>query len=151
MSFNREKIQNYSPIILRFALGVIFFAHGSQKLLGWFGGSGFDATLQFFQQQLGIPPALAAISIFVEFFGGLLVLLGLFTRVSAALIAINMAVAMVTVHLSKGFFIAGGGFEYVFALLFMSLYLAINGAGELSVDRFLKDKVDSDILRNFLS
>lgn len=151
MNFNCEKIQNYSPVILRFALGVIFFAHGSQKLLGWFGGSGFDATLQFFQQQLGIPPALAAISIFVEFFGGLMILLGLFTRVSAALIAINMAVALVTVHLSKGFFIAGGGIEFVFALLFMSLYLAINGAGELSLDRLVKDKVGSGIIGKLLS
>ena len=153
MNFNCEKIQNYSPAIIRFALGVIFFAHGSQKLFGWFGGSGFDATLQFFQQQLGIPPALAAISIFVEFFGGLMILLGFFTRVGAALIAINMAVALVTVHLSQGFFIAGGkvGFEYVFALLFMSLYLAINGAGELSVDRLVKDKVGSDILGKLLS
>src|SRR3989304_1688952 len=108
MSFNYEKIQNYSPAIIRFALGVIFIAHGSQKLFGWFGGFGFDATLQFFQQQLGIPPALAAISIFVEFFGGLMILLGFFTRVGAALISINMAVALITVHLPQGFFIAGG-------------------------------------------
>ena len=146
--------KNYdSLIILRAALGIIFFAHGSQKLLGWFGGYGFDATIQFFQQQLGIPPAFAAASIFVEFFGGLLLLAGLLTRVAAFLIGINMAVALFTVHLSQGFFIAGGkvGFEYVFALLLMALYLAINGAGRLSADRLIREKAGSGTLGKLLS
>ncbi len=148
-----EKTHNDSLVILRAALGIIFFAHGSQKLLGWFGGYGFDATLQFFQQQLGIPPALAAISILVEFFGGIVLLLGLLTRVAAFLLAINMAVALVTVHLSQGFFIAGGkvGFEYVFALLLMALYLAINGAGGLSIDRLIREKSDTGTFGKLLS
>ena len=152
MNFNKEEMQNYSLIILRAALGIIFLAHGAQKLLGWFGGFGFNATLQFFQQ-LGIPPALAAISILVEFFGGLTILLGLFTRVSAALIAIDMAVALVTVHLSQGFFIAGGkeGFEYVFALLLTALYLAINGAGSLSVDSVIREKVGGGVFGKLLA
>lgn len=82
-----------------------------------------------------------------------MVLLGLFTRVAAALIAIDMAVALVTVHLSQGFFIAGGkvGFEYVFALLLMALYLAINGAGGLSVDRVIREKVGGSALEKLLS
>lgn len=148
-----EKLHSDSLVILRAALGIIFFAHGSQKLLGWFGGYGFDATLQFFQQQLGIPPALAAISILVEFFGGILLLLGLLTRVAAFLIAIVMAVALISVHLSQGFFIAGGnvGFEYVFALLMMALYLAINGAGRLSIDMLIRERAGTGILGKIVS
>lgn len=148
-----EKTQNYSLIILRVALGVIFFAHGSQKLLGWFGGYGFDATVQFFNQQLGIPPALATLAILAEFFGGLMVLLGFLTRIGAAGIGVTMAVALFTVHLPQGFFIAGDkvGFEYVFALLLMALYLVINGAGELSVDRHLNKKTDNGLLEKLLS
>ncbi|SNQ62541.1 DoxX family protein [Candidatus Methanoperedens nitratireducens] len=153
MSFNKEKTQNYSLVILRAALGVIFFAHGSQKLLGWFGGYGFDATVQFFNQQLGIPSALAVLAILAEFFGGLMVLLGFFTRIGAAGIGVTMAVALYTVHLPQGFFIAGGkvGFEYVFALLLMALYLVINGAGELSVDRHLNKKGNNGLLEKLLS
>lgn len=148
-----EKTQNYSLVILRAALGVIFFAHGSQKLLGWFGGYGFDATVQFFNQQLGIPSALAVLAILAEFFGGLMVLLGFFTRIGAAGIGVTMAVALYTVHLPQGFFIAGGkvGFEYVFALLLMALYLVINGAGELSVDRHLNKKGNNGLLEKLLS
>ena len=148
-----EKSQNYSLIILRAALGIILFAHGAQKLLGLFGGAGFDATLHFFQTQLGIPPALTIMAIFAEFFGGLMVLLGIFTRLGAALIAIDMAVALVTVHLPQGFFIAGGkvGFEYVFALLLMALYLVINGAGGLSLDRVIREKAGGGALGKLLS
>lgn len=153
MSFDKEKkTQNFSLIFLRVALGVIFFAHGSQKLLGWYGGYGFDATIQFFQQ-LGIPPVLGVLAIMAEFFGGLMVLLGFFTRIGAAGIAVNMAVALFTVHLPQGFFIAGDkvGFEYVFALLLMALYLVINGAGELSVDKYIREKAGSSLIGKLLS
>ena len=148
-----EKTQNYSLLILRAALGIIFFAHGSQKLLGWYGGYGYDATVQFFGQALGIPPALATMAIIAEFFGGIMVFLGLFTRIGAALIAITMAVALFTVHLPQGFFIAGGkvGYEFVFALLMMSLYLVINGAGELSLDKAIRQKAGGGIIGKVLS
>lgn len=147
-----EKTQNFSLIFLRAALGVIFFAHGSQKLLGWFGGYGFDATVQFFQQ-MGIPPVLATLAILAEFFGGLMVLLGFFTRIGAAGIAVTMAVALFTVHLQQGFFIAGDkvGFEYVFALLLMALYLVVNGAGELSVDKYIREKTGNSFIGKLLS
>lgn len=147
-----EKTEDYSMIILRAALGIIFFAHGSQKLLGWFGGYGFDATVQFFNQ-MGIPPALAALAILAEFFGGLMVLLGFFTRIGAAGIAVTMAVALFTVHLPQGFFIAGDkvGFEYVFALLLMALYLVINGAGEMSIDKYIREKAGSSAIEKLLS
>lgn len=142
-----EKTQEYSLLLLRVALGVIFFAHGSQKLLGWFGGYGFDATVQFFQQALGIPPAFTVMAILAEFLGGIMVLLGIFTRPGAAAIAVTMAVALFMVHLSQGFFITGDqvGFEYVFALLMMALYLTVNGAGKLSMDAYIRDRVPDNI------
>jgi putative oxidoreductase len=147
-----ETIRNDSILLLRFALGIIFIAHGSQKLLGWFGGYGFDATLQFFQQALGIPPALGVLAILAEFFGGLMVLLGVFTRLGAAAIAIDMAVALFKVHLSQGFFIAGDkvGFEYVFALLMIALYLVITGAGSLSLDARIREKVKGSAVERLL-
>ncbi|VVB55476.1 DoxX [uncultured archaeon] len=147
-----EKTQNFSLVFLRAALGVIFFAHGSQKLLGWYGGYGFNATVQFFQQ-MGIPPALGALAILAEFFGGLMVLLGFFTRIGAAGIAVNMAVALFTVHLPQGFFIAGDkiGFEYVFALLLMALYLVINGGGEMSIDKYIREKTGSNFIGKLIS
>ena len=113
---------------------------------------GFDATVQFFQQ-MGIPPAIGTLAILAEFFGGLMVLLGFFTRIGAAGIAVTMAVALFTVHLSQGFFIAGDkiGFEYVFALLLMALYLVINGAGELSVDKYIREKTGSNVIGKLLS
>ncbi len=157
MSFNKEKnmsekTQQYSLLLLRIALGVIFIAHGSQKLLGWFGGYGFDATIQFFQQALGIPPAFAVMAILAEFFGGIMVLLGVFTRLGASAIAISMAVALFKVHISQGFFIAGDkvGFEYVFALLLMALYLAVNGAGKPSLDESIREKAHGTILEKMI-
>lgn len=82
-----------------------------------------------------------------------MVLLGFFTRIGAAGIAATMAVALFTVHLSQGFFIAGDkiGFEYVFALLLMALYLVINGGGELSVDRYIREKTGSNVIGKLLS
>ena len=147
------KTQDHSLVILRAALGVIFFAHGSQKLLGWFGGYGFDATVQFFQQALGVPSALTMLVMLGEFFGGILLLFGLLTRAAAAWIAIIMTYALLTVHLPQGFFIAGDrvGFEYVFALLAMSLYLVVNGSGGLSADGFIRDKISDGAFKRILS
>ncbi len=139
-----------SLIILRIALGVIFFAHGAQKLLGWFGGPGFAGAIQLFQQRLAIPPYLTVIVIFVEFFGGLFLLLGLLTRLAAAFIAVDMAVALVKVHLPQGFFVVAGGkvgIEFVLVLLMMALYLAINGGGGLSLDRLLRARVGGRLAR----
>ncbi len=147
-----EKNNHCSLIILQAALGIIFFAHGSQKLLGWFGGYGFDATMQFFQQ-IGIPAFIAMLIILGEFFGGILILSGLFTRVASAWISIIMLGALFTVHLPNGFFISGdkAGYEYVFALLFTALYIMLNGAGNLSLDRLIKDKVGNETLKKLVS
>src|SRR6266496_1896966 len=90
--------------ILRVVLGVIFFAHGAQKMLGWFGGYGFTGTMGFFTGTMHIPAPLAFLAIAAEFFGGLGLILGFLTRIAAFGIAVNMVVAIGTVHSAFGFF-----------------------------------------------
>src|SRR5467141_1442219 len=94
---------NPATLILRLVLGVVFFAHGAQKMLGWFGGPGFSGTMQLFSQ-MGIPPFLAFLAIAAEFFGGLGLILGFLGRVAALGIIVNMLVAVGAVHLPHGFF-----------------------------------------------
>src|SRR5712672_3818702 len=95
--------------ILRLVLGVVFFAHGAQKLLGWFGGPGFSGTMGFFTGPMHIPAPLAFLAIAAEFFGGLGLILGFLTRIAAFGIAVNMLVAIATVHHSYGFFMNWAG------------------------------------------
>ncbi len=111
-----------------------FLAHGSQKLLGWFGGHGMAGTVQAFHQGLGIPVPLAYLAIFTELFGGAAVLLGLLTRPAALGLAVTMAVAIFRVHWPNGFFLNAAdkprdGIEFALALLGMSLALVLSGAG----------------------
>src|SRR4029077_5922213 len=101
----------------RLALGVVMFAHGAQKMLGWFGGDGFAGTMGFFTSQ-GIPAPFAFLAIAAEFFGSMGLIVGFLGRVCALGIFCNMLVAIVAVHASNGFFMnwfgkqAGEGFEY---------------------------------------
>jgi putative oxidoreductase len=134
--------QQWAPVALRLPLGVIFFAHGAQKLLGWFGGYGWHGTMQYFTQSLHIPAPLAAIAILAEFFGGLALVAGVFTRWAALLTAVEMLVAALLVHLPNGFFLnwmnqpnRGHGIEYNIALIGAALALALLGGGVLSVDQ----------------
>jgi len=128
-----------APAILRLALGVVFFAHGAQKALGWWGGSGFSATMNGFERG-GIPAALALLAIAAEFLGGIGLLLGLLGRVAAFGIFCNMLVAIFRVHLSNGFFMnwtgrqKGEGFEYHLLVLGMAVAIMILGSGAFSVD-----------------
>lgn len=132
---------NPATLILRLVLGVVFFAHGAQKLLGWFGGPGFSGTMGMFTGYLHIPAPLAFLAIAAEFFGGLGLILGFLTRIAAFGIAVNMLVAIATVHHSYGFFMnwngsqKGEGFEYHLLVLAITAYLMIRGAGAFSVDR----------------
>jgi len=129
--------------ILRLALGVIFFAHGAQKMLGWFGGYGFTGTMGFFTGAMHIPTLFAFLAIAAEFFGGLGLIFGLLTRVASFGIFINMVVAVVLVHGQYGFFMnwtgaqKGEGFEYHLLVLAVTAFLMIRGAGAASVDRLL--------------
>ena len=127
--------------ILRLMLGVVFFAHGAQKLLGWFGGPGFSGSMGLFTGYLHIPAPLAFLAIAAEFFGGLGLILGFLTRIAAFGIAMNMVVAIAMVHSSFGFFMnwtgtqKGEGFEYHLLVLAITAFLMIRGAGAFSVDR----------------
>ena len=127
--------------LLRLVLGVVFFAHGAQKMLGWFGGFGFKGTMGYFIQVAHIPAPLAFLAIAAEFFGGLGLILGLLTRVAAFGITVNMLVAIFTVHLANGFFMnwlgqqKGEGYEYHLLVLAITVALMIRGAGAFSLDR----------------
>lgn len=128
--------------ILRLALGVVFFAHGAQKMLGWFGGYGFHGTMGFFEHS-GFPAPLAFLIIAIEFFGGLGLIVGLLTRIPALGIFVEMIGAVLTVHAKNGFFMnwmgnqKGEGFEYHILAITMALVLLIRGAGAFSADRAL--------------
>jgi len=134
---------NTGTAILRVVLGVVFFAHGAQKLLGWFGGYGFSGTMGFFTGAMHIPAPFAFLAIAAEFFGGLGLILGFLTRISAFGIAANMVVAIGLVHSGFGFFMnwsgtqKGEGFEYHLLVLAMTAFLMIRGAGAFSIDRVI--------------
>ncbi len=137
--------------ILRLVLGVVFFAHGAQKLLGWFGGYGFTGTMGFFTGVLHIPAVFAFLAIAAEFVGGLGLIFGLLTRVAAFGISCNMIVAVAMVHHQFGFFMnwtgaqKGEGYEYHLLLLAASVVLMIRGAGAGSVDRLLSSPAKNSI------
>ena len=135
--------------ILRLVLGVIFFAHGAQKLLGWFGGYGFTGTMGYFTGVLHIPAAFAFLAIAAEFFGGLGLIFGLLTRVASLGVFCNMIVAVAMVHGQFGFFMnwtgaqKGEGYEYHLLVLATTAFLMIRGAGAASVDRLLSSPASS--------
>jgi putative oxidoreductase len=138
IKFLIETTDNLAPLILRVPMGVIFSAHGAQKLFGWFGGYGLEGTGQF-MASMGLNPGIvmAALAGSAEFFGGLALLLGILTRPAAAVLAFTMLVALVSVHLSNGLFMANNGYEFALALLAMSLSIVICGGGAFSLDRRL--------------
>jgi putative oxidoreductase len=119
---------------------VVFFLHGSQKLLGWFGGFGFSGTMNFFTSMLHIPAPFAVLAICAEFFGGLGLILGLLARVAAFGIAMNMVVAILLVHFANGPFMnwygnqKGEGYEFHLLALALAITIIIRGAGAFSVD-----------------
>ena len=135
--------------ILRLVLGVVFFAHGAQKMLGWFGGFGFSGTMGFFTGAMHIPAPLAFLAIAAEFFGSLGLILGFLTRIAALGIATNMIVAILTVHVANGFFMnwtgtqKGEGFEFHLLVLAIAAFLVIRGAGAWSVDRAIASRSPS--------
>jgi putative oxidoreductase len=125
-------------LALRLPLGIIFMAHGAQKLFGWFGGYGLEGTGQWLAS-IGLAPGylMALLAGSGEFFGGLAILLGLLTRPAAAVLAFTMAVAILSVHLGNGLFMSNNGSEFALALLAGSVALALLGGGRWSLDRVL--------------
>lgn len=134
----RQGVETLAFPLVRIAAGALLVPHGAQKLFGWFGGYGLEATGQFFGTQLGMNPGIlfAFLAGFVEFFGGLALVFGLLTRTAAAGVAVLMAVAL-TVHLPKGFFWTAGGIEYPLMWGLVALAIALHGAGRFSLDRAL--------------
>jgi len=136
----------WAGLILRLTLGFVMFPHGAQKLLGWFGGFGFDGTMGFFTQKMGLPWLIALLIIIGESFGSLALLAGLLTRFTAASLAVIMFGAITLVHFPHGFFMnwfgqqKGEGFEYHLLVIGIAAALLVTGGGKWSIDRELADR-----------
>lgn len=140
------RLYGFGLLVLRVGLGSIFFAHGAQKVLGWFGGSGLEATVQGFVN-MGSASWVGYADAFGEFLGGIGLVVGCFTRLAALGIAVIMGGAIYLVHLKNGFFLnhfmvpdKGHGIEFALALLCMSVALVFTGGGILALDRCLFGK-----------
>lgn len=129
--------------LIRITLGVVFFAHGAQKLLGWFGGAGVKDTMRTMHQFLGLPMPLAFLAIATEFFGGAGLIVGLLSRLAALGIGLTMVVAILMVNGRYGLFLnwfgdrKGNGFEYHFLVIALTAVIIARGSGALSLDRLL--------------
>lgn len=134
---------DWAALVLRVFLAVVFFPHGAQKVLGWFGGYGFTATLGAFTSQMGIPAIFAVLVFSAEFLGSIGLLFGAITRFAAFGIASVMTGAIFMVHLPNGFFMnwmgtqQGEGFEFHLLAIAIALALMIKGGGKWSIDRAL--------------
>ena len=134
-----------APLAVRIPIGIIFFAHGAQKLFGWYGGYGLEGTGQW-MDSIGLHPGalLALLAGGAEFLGGLALLLGLLVRPASAVLAFAMLVAIFSAHISKGLFLSNGGYEYALALLAVTVSLFISGAGRVSLDNLLASRAGVD-------
>lgn len=133
----------WAPVILRVMLALVIFPHGAQKFLGWYGGFGYEGTMGFFTQQMGLPWIIAFLVIMGEFLGPMALAAGFMTRFTAASLGVIMLGAIATVHWPHGFFMnwfgqqAGEGFEYHLLVIGMGLSLLVTGAGKWSVDQVI--------------
>jgi putative oxidoreductase len=140
---------DYSLAFARIVLGVVFFAHGAQKMLGWFGGAGFSGTINEFSK-FGMPATVALFAIFVEFFGSLSLVFGLLSRVAAVAIIVEMIGAILTIHIHNGFFMnwtghnKGEGVEYHLITIALAFLIVVHGAGALSIDHQTSCADDSE-------
>lgn len=132
----------YGALALRVPVGIIFIAHGAQKLFGWFGGYGLQGTGQW-MASIGLEPgvAMAFLAGSAEFFGGLFILLGLLTRPAALTLAVTMVVAIFAVHFENGLFLSNNGYEFGLALLAASVSLLLSGSGKAALDQLLHQKL----------
>lgn len=133
-----------SQIALRIPLGIIFIAHGAQKVFGWFGGYGLEGTGQY-MTSLGLSPGylMALLAGSAELFGGLALIVGLLVRPAAVVLAFTMLVGILAAHIGNGLFMTNGGYEFALALLAGSVALAISGGGRYSVDQTLASKLQT--------
>jgi putative oxidoreductase len=131
-----EPLSPYAELLLRGGLGVILVVHGLQKFSAWFGGAGIERTAQLLEK-FGYPAPLFLTYLIasLEAFGGALLVIGLFVRPVAFAMVIFMLFAVHYTSVNSGFIWFRGGCEYSLAILFISIYYLINGAGPLSLDR----------------
>jgi putative oxidoreductase len=138
---------SWTGLILRVTLGLVMLPHGAQKVLGWFGGFGFDGTMGYFTQTLGLPWIIAFLVIMGESFGSLGLLAGFLTRFSAASIGVIMLGAITMVHLQNGFFMnwfgrqPGEGYEYHLLVIGIAVVLTIVGGGRWSADQQIAQRI----------
>lgn len=133
---------NIGSLLLRVPVGLTLAAHGAQKLFGWFGGYGLEATGQW-MASVGIEPGwlMALLAGSAEFFGGLALALGLLTRPAAVVTAFTMLVALFAVHWGNGFFLSSNGWEYALILTAATTALAFMGGGKASLDQCLNQRL----------
>lgn len=137
-----QSTDSLSTLPLRVVAGIIFAAHGAQKLFAWFGGYGLEGTGQW-MESIGLAPGylMALMAGSAEFFGGLFIIVGLLTRPTAFVLAITMIVAIFSVHIENGLFMSNNGYEFGLALLAISAALLIQGSGKFSLDNVLSKKL----------
>jgi len=143
-----ETRSDWTPVFQRFLLGAVIFPHGAQKVLGWFGGYGFEGTLGYFTSQ-GFPTVIVLLIFAAEFLGSLGLITGFLTRLSALGIAMVMTGAALMVHLPFGFFInwtgsqAGNGVEFHLLAVALAIPLIFRGAGRFSIDGLIAKRLGS--------
>lgn len=134
---------SWAPAVLRIMLALVIFPHGAQKLFGWFGGSGFAGTMNYFTTTVGLPWIFGFLVILLESVGSIMLLMGIGTRLLAAAYVLLATGILFTSHVQNGFFInwfgnqPGEGFEYFLLWIAMALALLISGAGKYSIDKLL--------------
>jgi putative oxidoreductase len=135
--------QDWLQTVIRITLGVVFFAHGAQKVFGWFGGAGLRQTMRTMHDSLGLPTPLALLAIAAEFFGGLGLIVGLLSRIAAVGIGVIMLVAIYMVHGRNGLFLnwlgerKGDGYEYHLLAIALAAEIVVRGSGAASLDRLV--------------
>jgi putative oxidoreductase len=134
---------DWLQLLVRLTLGIVFFAHGAQKMLGWFKGPGFKNSIKSLNEHVNIPVALGFLAIAAEFFGGLGLIVGLLSRIAAAGVVVTMVVAIVLVHRRYGLFLnwfgdrEGNGYEYHLLAIALAMVIIVRGSGALSLDHLL--------------
>ena len=134
---------DWALTVMRVILGVVFFAHGAQKMLGWFGGAGLKETLRTMREHLHLPAPLALLAVTSEFLGGLGLIVGLLSRVAAVGVCVTMFSAIVMVHWRYGLFMdwfgdrKAHGIEYHLLAIALAIANVVRGGGAASLDRFL--------------
>jgi putative oxidoreductase len=152
LNFLLKTDNDVSSLLLRLSLGIVFFPHGAQKVLGWFGGYGFSATMDFFTGMMHVPAFFAFLAIAAEFAGSIGLILGLFTRLAALGIAANMLVAVAMVHWQNGLFMnwagnqKGEGFEFHLLAISVAVALIIRGGGKWAADTTIENSLRATAL-----